>query len=115
MANLICTLCGYSGEVGQKNKGNSLIELILWFFFLVPGLIYSIWRRADRQNICPKCKGIIMIPVNTPVGQKLLYEQMNNPHIKNEPIEKPGRPIVQLVILLACLIALALSAFLYFM
>lgn len=93
MANQICTLCGYSGEVKKKNKGNGLIELILWFFFIIPGIIYSIWRRADKQNLCPKCGNASMIPLDTPMGQKLLTEQKNNPEMQIQPAkpEKTSR------------------------
>ncbi len=88
MANLICTLCGYAGETKQKNKGNGFIELILWFFFLIPGIIYSIWRRSDKGNICPKCGNKAMIPLDTPMGQKLMAEQRSNPDMQMQVEQK---------------------------
>lgn len=112
MTNLICTLCGYSGEVGQKNKGNGLIELILWFFFLVPGFIYSIWRRADKKSICPKCKGTVMIPIDTPKGQKLASEYINNPNISNISLpEKKSNSVrnVLIGVVVGTLLILALA------
>jgi len=53
---LFCLNCGYSGKMKQKFRGSELIELILWLFFLIPGIIYSIWRGQKKEFICPKCQ-----------------------------------------------------------
>lgn len=37
-------------------KGNGWIELVLYLFYIIPGIIYSIWRRSDAPNVCPLCK-----------------------------------------------------------
>lgn len=50
-----CPNCQYEGEAMQKTKGSLVIEIILWFFFLIPGLIYSCWRYNSRHYPCPKC------------------------------------------------------------
>jgi len=70
----ICTTCGYVGKSKKITKGNILIEIILWLFFIIPGLIYSIWRLSTRYTACPSCMGQNMIPVDSPVGQKLMAE-----------------------------------------
>jgi hypothetical protein len=70
----ICSSCGYRGKPQTRTQGNILIEIILWFFFLIPGLIYSIWRMASRKKVCPKCNLETMIPLNSPIGQKMLKE-----------------------------------------
>lgn len=85
---LICTLCGYAGSPKKKTKGNFLIEVILWFFFLIPGLIYSIWRLSSKQDICAKCGNASVIPLNSPQAQKLMAEQRNNPDISKESLEQ---------------------------
>ncbi len=74
---LVCTVCGYVGEAKKHTKGNFLIEVVLWLCFIVPGLIYSIWRLTTKQTICPKCKNSSMIPTDTPVGQKLMNEHQS--------------------------------------
>lgn len=38
-----------------KTRGNGWIELILWLCYIIPGLIYSIWRRSIDPNVCPTC------------------------------------------------------------
>lgn len=75
MANQICTQCGYVGETNKKARGNGLVEFILWWFFIVPGVIYSIWSRGGNgKSVCSKCGCATIIPVDTPMGQKLLTD-----------------------------------------
>lgn len=72
--SFICTICGYTGKPKTITKGSFLIEVILWLCFLVPGIIYSIWRMSAKQAVCQKCKNPSMIPVDSPVGTKLASE-----------------------------------------
>lgn len=71
---LICANCGYQGSPATVTKGSFLIEVILWLCFLIPGLIYSIWRLTSRYDACPKCEAPNMIPLNSPRGKKLQEE-----------------------------------------
>lgn len=68
----ICTICGHIGNPKTIVKGSFFIEIVLWFFFLIPGLIYTIWRLTTKQKACPMCKNASMIPLNTPRGLELL-------------------------------------------
>lgn len=67
----ICNQCGFTGYPRKKVRGSIFIELLLWVFFLIPGLIYSIWRLTTKQLVCPNCGNATMIPLNSPIGQKL--------------------------------------------
>ena len=71
----VCTACGCVGKPRKITKGSCLIELILWLSFILPGLIYSIWRLTTRQGVCPKCWNPSMIPTDTPKGQELINNQ----------------------------------------
>jgi len=84
---MICTLCGYAGAPNKKTKGNFLIEVILWLFFLIPGLIYSIWRLSSKQDVCAKCGNTNVIPQDSPQAQKMMAEQRNNPSISKDSLE----------------------------
>jgi len=64
--------CGYLGRPKTQTKGSIWVEILLWFLFIFPGIIYSIWRLMTREQVCPKCKAINMIPLDTPKGQELL-------------------------------------------
>jgi len=50
-----CKLCKHKGVTKKKIKGSFLVEVILWLFFIIPGLIYSIWRLTTKDNVCSNC------------------------------------------------------------
>jgi RNA polymerase subunit RPABC4/transcription elongation factor Spt4 len=60
-----CNECGYVGDIRKIHRGNFLIEIILWCCFIVPGLIYTIWRSSNRFYQCPNCKSERVIPNET--------------------------------------------------
>lgn len=68
---MICPACGTRGTPATATRGSTGIELVLWLCFLVPGLIYSLWRLSSRYKVCPACKQPGMIPVTSPLGKKL--------------------------------------------
>lgn len=72
---LICSQCGHVGNSSTGVKGSFLIEIVLWLCFIIPGLIYSLWRSTSRYKKCPVCGSTNMIPIDSPVGQKLLADQ----------------------------------------
>jgi len=66
-------------------KGNGWIELVLYFFYIIPGVIYSIWRRSDPPNVCPLCKapGLVLASAAKPDGpteMSLLRDEVECPH-----------------------------------
>lgn len=67
----VCPACGTQGEPARKTRGSILIEVILWLCFIIPGLVYSIWRMGSRYEVCPACGQPGMIPINSPNGQRL--------------------------------------------
>lgn len=75
----ICQDCGEVGFPQRVAPGSFLIEVVLWCFFIVPGLIYTLWRSSNRRAGCPKCKGN-MVKIRSPRGQ--LLAQQFNPHVQ---------------------------------
>ena len=70
MANLwYCSQCGFIGKRQAMIKGSVLIELVLWITFIVPGIIYSIWRSTSRAQVCPRCRAANMIPATSPLAR----------------------------------------------
>lgn len=74
MSQGLCTSCGYIGETKTTAKGSTDTEIILWFCFLIPGLIYSIWRFRSRHEICPICDQATIIPADSPKAQQIIRE-----------------------------------------
>ncbi|MDS4070236.1 MAG: hypothetical protein RKO24_11515 [Candidatus Competibacter sp.] len=70
----ICPNCNSIEKPRRITRGSIWIEIVLWIAFLVPGLIYSIWRLTTRYMACPRCLAANPIPLNTPRGRKLLEE-----------------------------------------
>lgn len=52
----ICPNCGWQGMPKKINRGSGLVAVALWLFFLLPGIIYSLWRLTARKiQLCPRC------------------------------------------------------------
>lgn len=85
-SNIVCTSCGYVGRPRVVTKGSILIEIILWLCWLIPGLIYSIWRHNTRYNACHSCQSATIIPASSPVGVKFVQEQYQG----RPPVEGEG-------------------------
>lgn len=69
-----CRECGTIGYTKKQWPGSFFMELVLWCFFIVPGLLYSLWRISARYPVCRTCGSRNVIPVDSPVAQKLLKE-----------------------------------------
>lgn len=70
----ICTECGYIGKPVRLTRGSILIEIVLWLAFLIPGLIYSIWRQTNKYQACQQCRHESIIPADSPKGRRLIAE-----------------------------------------
>jgi uncharacterized membrane protein len=69
---MLCPNCLTQKKPKTKVKGSILIEIILWLCFIIPGLIYSLWRSGSRFKVCPACNETGMIPLGSPRAQQLL-------------------------------------------
>lgn len=68
---MICKSCGTAGDTKTVTRGSIFIEIVLWLCFLLPGLIYSIWRLTSKYEACPMCGSPSMVPVSSPIGLSL--------------------------------------------
>lgn len=71
---LICPHCGTRGSPATHTRGSTGIELVLWLCFIIPGLIYSMWRLGSKQPVCPSCRQPGMLAVTTPRGRELVQQ-----------------------------------------
>lgn len=80
-----CKDCGHIGTpdgYGQL-RGNFLMSALLWTF-VIPGMIYSIWRRCGKGT-CPKCGGTSFASLNSEFGKLALEEFYAKEFAKNLP------------------------------
>lgn len=71
---LVCKSCGYLGKAKTVTKGSIGMEIVLWLFFIFPGVLYSIWRLSSKHKACPKCGNTTLIPYDSPIAQKTIAE-----------------------------------------
>ncbi len=67
-----CPSCGTVGVPQFRKSGSTALEVLLWLFFLIPGIIYSIWRTSTKRWVCPKCEQSGMIPLDSPKAKAAL-------------------------------------------
>ena len=71
----ICVQCGSVGKPKKTARGSFLVEIGLWLLFLLPGLIYSLWRLSTKRPTCRTCgAGDSMVPLYSPRGRQLAAE-----------------------------------------
>jgi predicted RNA-binding Zn-ribbon protein involved in translation (DUF1610 family) len=72
MAKMYCPQCGAVGAGKRRTKGSFLVEVILWLCFIIPGLLYSLWRVSSRETVCAKCGATGIIPADSPKAREAL-------------------------------------------
>ena len=72
--NMVCTQCGHHGKTVTKTPGSTGVELLGWVLFLVPGLLYGLWRMNGRRQVCAMCGNDQLVPPKSPIGRKLIAE-----------------------------------------
>jgi hypothetical protein len=65
-----CLQCGSNAKPATVTPGSIWIEVVLWLCFLIPGVIYSIWRHSKRHEACSVCGSDRLIPPNSPNAKK---------------------------------------------
>lgn len=67
-----CKACGFVGRRKKITRGSFFIEAILWLCFLVPGMIYTVWRLTTKQLVCSHCGSSDIIPTDSPIAMAKL-------------------------------------------
>ena len=82
---MFCTTCGHEGPDRMQTRGSMGIEILLWLLFIVPGLIYSLWRLTTRRPVCQSCGGASLVPPGSPVAVKMRAELANSANTTTNP------------------------------
>jgi len=62
--SMICTRCGHQGDTKIETPGSLILEIVLWLCFIVPGLIYTLWRKSSQYDACRKCGSPDVVPTD---------------------------------------------------
>lgn len=68
----ICAHCGFKGSPVLALGGHIFFEVILWLCYILPGVIYSVWRRARKKEVCPECGHPSMISAYSPRARQMM-------------------------------------------
>lgn len=86
-----CRACKRYSVSGLR-KGSLLIEIFLYFIYIAPGVIYSIWRRSGPATVCPVCYGNTLIPASATSGDRLsnatVRDEIDCPHCAEKILAK---------------------------
>lgn len=69
---MLCKRCGHVGPARNTTRGSLGIEILLWLLFIIPGILYSLWRLTTRQPGCEKCGSNDLIPPDSPIATQML-------------------------------------------
>lgn len=69
LENYYCNAC-HSYSEKAKFRGSAGVQLALYLFFFVPGIIYSVWRASGGPSVCPRC------------GSESLIAEISDTHVK---------------------------------
>ena len=84
-SEMFCQNCGSQGKPKLYTKGSIFTEILLWLCFLLPGLIYSIWRVSSRFRGCPSCGAPNMISLDSPKARAALAQNTSPISYKMHP------------------------------
>lgn len=73
-AQMFCPKCGTLALPKKVVRGSFGIEILLWFFFIIPGMIYTQWRTSGDTRACPACGSRELIPPNSPIAQRMMAQ-----------------------------------------
>jgi hypothetical protein len=69
---VLCTHCGATTVPRRVTPGPGWITLVLLIFFVVPGVIYWLWRHTSTYEVCAQCGNRSLIPPTAPVAQTMV-------------------------------------------
>lgn len=66
-------------------SGSFIAEILLWLFFIIPGVIYSFWRLSATSTVCRVCGSDKLVPLSSQYYKKMIaLEETDKQEIKEE-------------------------------
>lgn len=80
----ICMVCGCQRAPVLERRGNLYIEILLWVCYIIPGVVYSLWRTVRRHQVCPNCRNPSIVKTTSPQAFELrrLMDTLSRPRDK---------------------------------
>ncbi len=69
MADFICYACANEGAGRKIKRGSGKTEFWIYVLLLVPGPLYSIWRRIGLKRVCTQCGMQTVVKTTSDQGQ----------------------------------------------
>ena len=87
----VCMECGCQRDPIDAKRGLLVIEIFMWLLYIVPGVIYSIWRRVRKHQVCPNClnPSIVLTSSSRAMGMRRLLKPFSQPRMTNSKNSKP--------------------------
>lgn len=81
----LCLECGCQRDPIDAKRGLLVIEIFMWLLYILPGVIYSIWRRVRKQQVCPNCRNPSMVLTSSSraMGIRRLMKKFSQPSMAN--------------------------------
>lgn len=74
----VCTTCGTMFNRPKIVKpGHWLITVVLVFFYIIPAVIFEVWRTAKERKCCPSCGAATVIPSASTFGQRIVAQRQS--------------------------------------
>ena len=84
----ICADCGSREDPVLANRGMLWVEILMWLSLILPGVIYSVWRRARRRWVCSYCGNPSMVSIYSARARSMIA-LMGNQDVSKTYFKKP--------------------------
>lgn len=69
-SHFLCTQCGAQTSVPLRvPPGSPWVALALAVPFILPGIVYTVWRYSMQRTLCPTCRHAQLIPADAPLAR----------------------------------------------
>ncbi len=90
----VCMECGCQQEPIMAKRGMLIIELLMWLLYILPGVIYPIWRRVRKHEVCPNCgePSVVLTSSSRAMKMTRLLNMFPQPMMADSPQPVSGAP-----------------------
>lgn len=71
----VCRSCESVAFPKTEKPGSMLFGICLFFVFVVPGVLYAIWRITNQTEVCSFCGSEDLVPKYSPAGERIIEGQ----------------------------------------